>query len=1070
MNSDDNNQTHNNFQLLEKLFDENPDLSEEHVLELFNSIQNHKFGDKIEMVSESISEKTDVLVDSAFQSLKPEDPQSSAQYEIDKLFNSGGQSDVYLAHRSDGTYNKTVIIKVLKYKYYSSDERKDFLKEVQILADLQHPNIVRIIDAGFNQNDEPWMALDYIDGSHIDEYVKDQDLSLINIVKLIEEIAESLSYVHQQQIYHLDIKPENILIKTYHELPQPILIDFGISLNTKINDENHAQYATPAFASPEQMGTINANIDYRSDIYSLGRLLESLTPNGYANADVRAIINKCLNTNPDDRYHNMHQLVLDLRNFRNHDPVSARPLKFSQRIHKKFNKRPVLNSIFVFMVAVILSLISYGFIQQKQSIEITKKSQYYWDLSDEINNSSRLLYLKPINNIQNEIDEFKVRFLSMEEKYYLENVQLKSLVSLAIAEVAVNLSFYIKAQKILNFAYEQNPNDPKTILALAKNHLNLYQQELQKANQFSDPKERNFQYQQLKQRYLIPAQLLFENKNISKKLDSRIYQSMLLYFQGQINEALTLLESHDNNEIWPIPRMLLASHILSEEAHKFKNRALNKEANEWYQKAFDIINEASKIARSHPITLEKKCHIETELLITAIKLNTDTDSSKLSACDNLVKVLPSTNSALIATSTAYINLAQTKYQQGQNPQSTIQIAEKLLNNSDATDTNPKTNFLLGQIFQIKGQWKGVSNQDSSHNVKKSLEFHKKAAQLLPNDYLIQTEYAYALYYFGNSISPYNQLADTSYQESSEILLRLINHADVNILLSSNLVRILTDHGYYRYQNSYLADEQLSLASEIATSMQKKWPSNIKVQHAKSNIEWTYADYLVFQNKNPEPHLGLALESFEVIISELPNRWILRYNQIIAMMTGASFYLNNQQDQTTQLEKIEVKLEELQLMVSVDVNLSSLFGFFNTLLAQNQILNKINPTSTIISSRKSHKECLSNQTDYFTCLVQFATLMKVEYNWAHTQKKFNKKKWNVDIAILDKGLIKFPNHHQLLAQRAQLRIFSTQFAKLDSIQSKQQYKLAQAEFNTALSKQPLLRNLYLKELDLLSTMQ
>jgi len=1069
MHSNDTNNQTNNFKLLDKLFDDNPDLSEEQVLQMFNRKINKSNADDITLISDSIGDEFEALINTTFNSKRPNDQKSSANYKVGELLTSGGQSDVYFAQRNDGAYKKTVVIKVLKNKYFSEDERTGFLKEVQILADLQHPNIVNIIDAGFNQKNEPWMVLEYINGLHIKEFVVENQLSIQQIISLVSDIALALSYAHKQHIYHLDIKPENIIVRKHNNSDQAILIDFGISLDKdNINNSNSINtYATPAFASPEQLGVIKTDINHQSDIYSLGKLLKLLIPETKVDADLESIISHCLQEQPVLRYQNMQQLVDDLQKYNLHEPVSTRPLSTQQKLWKKFNKKPLINSILTFMIVSILCLITYSFIQKQQQqkliLEQTKRSQYYWNIADNIKNSTRLLYLKPINNIQLDMDKLKIQYVEMEKSYQLETIQQQQLIALAVAESAMNFGNYDKAQNILNFANETIPNNPKTRLLLANNYLNLFHQEQQKTKQYSDPKIRKHQTAQLVERFLLPAQLLFKNKTGQDQQDNRLYQSMLYYLQGQVEPALKLLDQSEKNEIWPIPRMLLASHILSVEAKKFQTLGENTLAQQWYKKAYVIINEANEIARSHPQVLENKCLIETELLISDIKLGHKYPIA-LSGCDDLIKVLPSTNKTIYTVSNAYVDLTRALLDQGQNPKDMIVTIDNILSNLSDKDDDPQANIILGQIHQINARWKRDSNQNSISEIKKAINYHMKAAELMPQDYLTQTEYALSLYNYASSIRPFDQGADQNYTKSTQILLGLTNHADASVLLSAQLVRILTDHGYYRYQNSLNADNQLSQASEIAKQMQIKWQKNSKAESAKRYIEWTYADYLVFQDKNPEPHLSDAIQLFDAAIIKQPGRWILRYNQISAFLSGITYFLEHGIDQSIQLAIVKQHLDELQEIVSEDVSLSSHLGYYFNMMAINQIINKQNPEQYLSKSREFNQLCVESPIDSFGCLTQIATLFETEHQWMFNNNRFNQDQWFKDIAIIDAGLIKFPEHHQLLALRVQLRMLEIKFLKLDKKNLRITLQQALADFETVINKQPLLSLRYKKDIE------
>ena len=110
-------------------------------------------------VPENITEiSTELLQHTFHPELLPENTQLS-KYKIIKQINSGGQSEIYLAERSDGVYKKTVVIKFIAQRYSFNTLKQQFLQEMQLLADLNHPGIVQILDGGLTKKDQPWLVL-----------------------------------------------------------------------------------------------------------------------------------------------------------------------------------------------------------------------------------------------------------------------------------------------------------------------------------------------------------------------------------------------------------------------------------------------------------------------------------------------------------------------------------------------------------------------------------------------------------------------------------------------------------------------------------------------------------------------------------------------------------------------------------------------------------------------------------------------------------------------------------------------------------------------------------------------
>jgi len=1037
--------TTESFELLNELIDQNPDLSEAATLELYQQ-KTKQHNKTIEIITNSIADKTSLIIDSLNTAQKPLDPKSSAQYEIDSIISSGGQSDVYLAHRSDGTYRKTVAIKVLKNRYTNPIEREAFLKETHILAELQHPNIVNLIDAGFNKNDEPWMVLNHIDGSNIDHYIENHLPTPAQIIRMLINICKALTYIHQQGIYHLDIKPANVMVKNINNEPQALLIDFGISTKQKNPTNEKPILATAAFASPEQLSTSQKVIDHRSDIYSFGKLIKHLSIQFIKtykhNLDFKSITDKAIQSNPDDRYQSIHQLQSDLIRFKHKKSVSTRPLNFIQTVNKAVVNKPLISSLIMIFLLLITGLSVSNWVQNDLAQKRLKNSQNYWKKADEIKNTSRILFLKPKQNIQTELDQLNQLFDDLYKNYQSESPEQKQSISLAVAEAGISLGRFPPAQEALLFAIQTTPDENKVIISLAQNHLNLYQQELQKNKQYSDKKTRDAQTEILYKRHVLPAQILINRLPAQEAVQNTISQSMFMHFNGNTQGAIDVLQKADPDELWPIPRLLQATQLLTEEGRKFKTQKQQTEALFWYQKAYKIINEASEIARSHPDVLEKKCLIQLEIKTINSSFK-EQNLDKINACEDLLIVFPSSNSSLVIVSEAYINLALAKFNTGKNPGNELERAVTLINQlNQLTDIKALANLLLGRISIIEADWKTSSKQDALPSLKRAVKFHKVAAKLKPNDYLIQTEFANALYKYANSFRPFNQIADNSYQQSVDILKQLLSHADATEVLFANTVKILTDHGYYRYQNSLNAE-----------------PNNVNFNNAQSYLHWTYAHYLVFQGKDPEPHLSLAVKAFDEVIDNQPPKWINRYNQISAMLSGITYYLSKYQNQSLQLRQVEIKLTELKQIITDSLDLSAHYGYYHNMMAINQMLNQSDPTLHLIASRKYNNHCLDSPFDRYSCLKQFATLMITQAKWEIHQNIFSTRQWRADLKVIDAGLDEFPNHHQLMAQRAELRLIAVQNQHLNSKQIRQQLTTAYEELNTVFKAQPLLSDRY-----------
>ncbi len=297
----------------------------------------------------------------------------------------GGMGAVYRAIRDDDQYQKRVAIKLVRAGVESDFILERFKAERQILANLEHPNIARLIDGGTTEEGWPYFSMEYVEGESVDRYCDGRRLSVSRRLELFSAVCGAVQYSHRNLIVHRDIKPSNILV-TKEGVPK--LLDFGVAKILEPQALSLEQtmtrfrLLTPAFASPEQIR--GDPITTTTDVYSLGVVLYvlltghrpyetttgsyeelaraiceeeplepsvaigakhrgvsgegPLTPETVSDArgdtpdklrrclsgDLDTIVLKALRKEPERRYTSVEQLTEDLRRHREGLPISAR--------------------------------------------------------------------------------------------------------------------------------------------------------------------------------------------------------------------------------------------------------------------------------------------------------------------------------------------------------------------------------------------------------------------------------------------------------------------------------------------------------------------------------------------------------------------------------------------------------------------------------------------------------------------------------------------------------------------------------------------------------------------------
>ena len=200
----------------------------------------------------------------------------SERYRLERELGRGGMATVFLAR--DLAHDRLVAIKVVHDDVAAGITAERFLREIRLLAALQHPNILPLHDSGVIGG-TPYYVMPYVAGESLrDRLIRDRTLPLSLALRITAEAAAALDYAHRQGIVHRDIKPENILLSDEHV----IIADFGIARAAAQSADDRLTatsvvIGTPAYMSPEQASG-EIGLDGRSDVYSLACVLfEMLT-------------------------------------------------------------------------------------------------------------------------------------------------------------------------------------------------------------------------------------------------------------------------------------------------------------------------------------------------------------------------------------------------------------------------------------------------------------------------------------------------------------------------------------------------------------------------------------------------------------------------------------------------------------------------------------------------------------------------------------------------------------------------------------------------------------------------
>jgi hypothetical protein len=314
------------------------------------------------------------LEEEANRRLKPPSPAAPAipPEQIDGItfqavLGSGGFGTVYSAERRVNDVAQRAAVKLFHAHRLGPDARRRFQREQRVLAKLDHPGIVRFLDAGLTNAGQPYLVMEQVDGAPIHTHCDSRRLSLEARLRLAADACAAIQYAHRHLVVHLDLKPSNMLVTAEGQVK---LLDFGTA---KLLDDTGAptvtQQLTPLYACPERLRGEAGSVG--SDVYSLGLVIFELISGGWPfrdreslaaiaarasgfqeprplaaactpeaaaaqgvtverlrkdlSGDLEAICSKALAHSPSERYGSMGELQEDIRRYLANEPVLAHP-------------------------------------------------------------------------------------------------------------------------------------------------------------------------------------------------------------------------------------------------------------------------------------------------------------------------------------------------------------------------------------------------------------------------------------------------------------------------------------------------------------------------------------------------------------------------------------------------------------------------------------------------------------------------------------------------------------------------------------------------------------------------